>query len=174
MNLENIPTYLKEYALQFDWKYEKRASGTTKVPYNPKTGGHAYVDNPDTFSDFESAASAMKKYDGIDIRVDKKTIAIDLDRCIENGKLTDWAAEIVSHFKNTYIEISPSGTGLRILLFTYNGYIYDKNTYYIKKGSVEVYAAGATNRFVTITGMYISKMKLQKIWILCNGFWIST
>lgn len=94
----------------------------------------------------------MKKYDGIDIRVDKKTIGIDLDCCIENGKLTDWAAEIVSHFKNTYIEISPSGTGLRILLFTYVGYIYDKNTYYIKKGNVEVYAAGATNRFVTITG----------------------
>lgn len=28
---------------------EKRKSGITKVPYNPKTGKHAYVDNPDTF-----------------------------------------------------------------------------------------------------------------------------
>lgn len=129
MNLENIPTYLKEYAPWYDSKYEKRESGTAKVSYKPKTGGHAYVEKPDTFSDFESAASAIKKYDGIDIRVDKKTITIDLDHCIENGKLTDWAAEIVSHFKNTYIEISPSGTGLRILLFTYDGYIYDKNTY---------------------------------------------
>lgn len=49
MNLENIPTYLKEYAPWCDWKKEKRKSGITKVPYNPKTGKHAYVDNPDTF-----------------------------------------------------------------------------------------------------------------------------
>ena len=27
-----------------------------------------------------------------------------------------------------------------------------KNTYYIKKGDIEVYVSGATNRFVTITG----------------------
>ena len=59
MNLENIPTYLKEYAPWCDLKKEKRKSGITKVPYNPKTGKHAYVDNPDTFSDFESAVSAM-------------------------------------------------------------------------------------------------------------------
>lgn len=33
-----------------------------------------------------------------------------------------------------------------------DGYVYDSNTFYIKKGNVEVYVAGATNRFVTLTG----------------------
>ncbi len=33
-----------------------------------------------------------------------------------------------------------------------SSYNYDKNNYYIKKGDIEVYVAGATNRFVTITG----------------------
>lgn len=57
----------------------------------------------------------------------------------------------MSHFRDTYIETSPSGTGLRIILFVAEDYAYDKNTYYIKKGNIEVYVAGATNRFVTIT-----------------------
>ena len=94
----------------------------------------------------------MKNYDRVGIRVDEKAIAIILDHCIEDGKLTAWVSEIVSHFKNTYVETSPSGTGLRIILFASDGYTYNKNTYYIKKGYVEVYATGATNRFVTITG----------------------
>ena len=33
----------------------------------------------------------------------------------KDGKLTTQAVDIVSHFKNTYIERSPSGTGLRII-----------------------------------------------------------
>lgn len=60
-------------------------------------------------------------------------LAIDLDHCIKDGKLTTQAAYIVSHFKNTYIERSPSGTGLRIILFVEDSYNYDKNNYYIKK-----------------------------------------
>lgn len=152
MNLENIPTYLKEHGSWCNWKYEKRKSSMTKVPYNPKTGNYASVKNPNTFIDFNTAVVVMDNYDGIGIRVDGKIIAIDLDHCIEKGKVKSWASEIVSRFRSTYIEKSPSGTGLRIILFVADGYTYDKNTYYIKKGNVEVYVSGATNRFVTITG----------------------
>lgn len=61
----------------------------------------------------------MKNYDEIGIRVDEKAIAIVLDHGIKDGKFTAWVSEIVSHFKNTYIETSPSGTGLRIILFCF-------------------------------------------------------
>lgn len=152
MNLENIPTYLKQHGSWCNWRYEKRKSSMTKVPYNPKTGNHASVNAPATFTDFDTAMAVVDDYDGIGIRVDGKIIAIDLDHCIENEKLKSWASEIVSRFRNTYIEKSPSGTGLHIILFVADGYIFDKNTYYIKKGDVEVYVSGATNRFVTITG----------------------
>lgn len=37
-------------------------------------------------------------------------------------------------------------------MFVEDSYNYDKNNYYIKKGNIEVYVAGTTNRFVTITG----------------------
>ncbi|MDO4649547.1 MAG: phage/plasmid primase, P4 family [Eubacteriales bacterium] len=149
---ENIPTYLKEHGSWCNWKFEERKKGRTKVPYNPKTGSRASVKNPDTFADFDSAMKVVKDYDGVGIRVDGKIIAIDLDHCREGKKMKVWAADIVSHFRNTYIEYSPSGTGLRIILFVADGYTYDKDTYYIKKGDVEVYVSGATNRFVTITG----------------------
>lgn len=152
MNLEKIPSYLKEHASWCNFRYENRKGNKTKVPYNPVTGYKAFVNKPETFADFDTAVSALKDYDGLGIRVDGVIIAIDLDHCIENGKLTTQAADIVSHFRNTYIETSPSGTGLRIILFVTEGYTYDKDTYHIKKGNIEVYVAGATNRFVTITG----------------------
>lgn len=116
------------------------------------TNAHASVKKPSTFTNFDSVINALNSYDGIGIRVDGKLIAIDLDHCIEDGKLSSLAEDIVFHFGNTYIEISPSGAGLRIIVFTSDGYVYDKDTYHIKKGDIEVYVAGATNRFVTITG----------------------
>lgn len=99
MNLENIPTYLKEHISWCVWKKEMRKQGMTKVPYNPKTGNHANVKNPSTLTDYESAVAAMKYYDGIGIRVSGRLIAIDLDHCIEDGKLLPWAAEIIAHLK---------------------------------------------------------------------------
>lgn len=152
VNLENIPAYLKKYRGWCGWKYEERKHRLTKVPYNPLTGTHASVNQPDTFTDFDSAMKVADSYDGIGIRVGAEIIAIDLDHCKDGDILQPWAAEIVSNFQDTYIEVSPSGTGLRIILFIAKDYIYDKDTYYIKKGNVEVYVAGATNRFVTITG----------------------
>lgn len=133
MNAENIPTYLKEHASWCNFRYEEHKGNMTKVPYNPATRYKAYVNKPETFTDFETAASALKDYDGLGIRVDGIIIAIDLDHCIKDGKLTTQAAYIVSHFRNTYIERSPSDTGLRIILLVADGFAYDKNTYYIKK-----------------------------------------
>lgn len=157
MIYDNIPQLIKDTGQCCVWKYEERKGRKTKVPYNPITGNRASVDKPETFVDFRTAVNAVSEYSGIGIRVTGRIIAVDLDHCIENGQLLPWAAEIVEHFKNTYIEISPSGTGIRILVLIPDGYIYDTNAFYIKKGDVEVYAAGATNRFVTLTGNVYSQ-----------------
>ena len=157
LNSKNIPKYLKENANFCNWKYETRDGNLTKVPYNPHTMNKASVNNLNTFTDFSFVINALNNFDGIGIRVDGKIIAIDLDHCIEEGKICSWAEEIVSHFQDTYIEISPSGKGLRIILLAPDNYSYDKDKYYIKKNNVEVYVAGATNRFVTLTGNAIQK-----------------
>ncbi len=97
----------------------------------------ANVDDPTTFVAFETSASAIG-YDGIGIRVSGGIVGIDLDHCIEGDDLLPWAQEIVDHFNVTYIEISPSGTGIRIFCLEPSGFDYDTQTYYIKKGNVEV------------------------------------
>lgn len=60
-------------------------------------------------------------------------IYILLDHCIEDGNLRSWSEEIVSHFPNTYIEISPSCTGFCIILLPPDNYLFNKDKYYIKK-----------------------------------------
>ncbi|WP_294475491.1 DUF3987 domain-containing protein [uncultured Intestinimonas sp.] len=54
---------------------------------------------------------------------------------------------------DAYTEYSPSGQGLRIL-FLATGFQYDKAKYYIKNDAIglEIYIAGNTSRFVTLTG----------------------
>lgn len=61
-------------------------------------------------------------------------------------------------FKDSYTEKSPSGKGIRII-FLADKFSYDKKLYYInnQKLGLEVYVAGATNKYVTITGQAINK-----------------
>ena len=53
----------------------------------------------------------------------------------------------------SYTEVSPSGNGIRII-FKAIGLVHDKDKYYInnQKIGLEVYLAGSTSKYVTITG----------------------
>ena len=156
VQLENIPQYLKDNGQFCNWQYELRDGNPTKVPYMPGTTRRASVNDPSTFKPFEVAVAA-KSYDGIGIRVCGKIVGIDIDDCIVDGELLPWAQAIVDRFKPTYIEISPSGTGIRIFCLLPDGFIYDTQTYYIKNGDIEVYIPGHTNRFLTVTGNVLNK-----------------
>lgn len=56
-----IPSELKEKGQFCVWKKEIKEGKPTKVPYNPRTGGYAQVNNPATFSSFEVALNALNK-----------------------------------------------------------------------------------------------------------------
>ena len=155
VQFEKISQYIKDNGRFCNWRYELRDGSQTKVPYMSGTKRKANVDDPTTFVAFDTAASATG-YDGIGIRVSDNIVGIDLDHCIEGGKLLPWAQEIVDRFNITYIEISPSGTGIRIFCLLPSGFVYDTQTYYIKKGNIEVYIPGHTNRFLTVTGNTIN------------------
>ena len=170
VQFEKIPSFLKSYAQFCNWKYEQRDGNQTKVPYIPGTTRRASVSDPATFAAFDAAASATD-YDGIGIRVSGKIVGIDLDHCIENGKLLPWAQAIVDRFDATYIEVSPSGTGIRIFCLLPDGFTYDTQTYYIKKGDIEVYIPGHTNRFLTVTGNALTEADVAEtaealVWLL--------
>ena len=136
----------------------------------PGSTRKAQVDNPTTFKSFE-AAMAARCSDGIGILVNGKIVGIDLDHCLEDGKLLPWAKEITDRFANTYIEVSPSGTGIRIFCLLPDGFIYDTAVYYIKHGDIEVYIPGHTNRFLTVTGNAITDADVMEtaealVWLL--------
>ena len=151
VQLDKIPQYLKDHGQFCNWKYELRNGNKTKIPYISGTTRKANVSDPATFTTFETAAYATG-YDGIGVRVCDRLVGIDLDHCIVDRKILPWAQEIVDRFAVTYIEISPSGVGIRIFCLLPDGFTYDTHAYYIKHGDIEVYIPGYTNRFLTATG----------------------
>ena len=151
-NLENFPAQLRENALFCCWRYEERNGKKTKVPYNPATGQRAKSSDPATFAALSVAVAASKRYDGLGVGIFGTLGAIDIDHCLTNGVPSELAKDIMTTM-DTYTEISPSGEGLR-LLFWAPGFRYDTVRYYInnRKLGLEVYIAGATKKYVTVTG----------------------
>jgi len=152
VSFETFPDELKRSGLFCCWRYENRNGNRTKVPFHPISGIHAKSNDPGSFASFSEAVQA-KGYDGIGIGIFGGVCAIDLDDCItDSGYYTQEAVEII-RLMHSYTEVSPSGTGLHIL-FRADGFQYDTGKYYVMnhKSGVEVYVAGATNKYVTVTG----------------------
>lgn len=151
--IENIPVYLRKHGLFCLWKYEVVNGRTTKVPYNPNSPqDKAKSNDPATFAPMTTAAARTNGFDGLGVGIFGTVAGIDIDHCMKDGKLSAMAADIVE-MMDAYTEISPSGEGLRIL-FLAPGFRYDTGKYYIKdsKQGLEIYIAGMTQRYLTVTG----------------------
>ena len=156
MNYSTIPEELRQTGRFCCWRYEDRGGRKTKVPYHPLTGQRARSNDENSFVSFGEAAQA-KGYDGIGVGMFHGVCAIDLDDCVtDSGYYTQTAADIIE-LMHSYTELSPSGNGIHIL-FRAEGFQYDTGRYYIMnhhKG-MEVYVAGATSKYVTVTGNRVS------------------
>ena len=151
--IENIPVYLRKHGLFCLWKYEDRDGRRTKMPYDPnRPQDRAKSNDPATFAPMDTAAARANGFDGLGIGIFDSIAGIDIDHCMKDGKLSAMAADIVETM-DAYTEISPSGEGLRIL-FLAPGFNYDTGKYYIKdsKQGLELYIAGMTQRYLTVTG----------------------
>ncbi len=152
---ERIPEQLKDEALFCLWMYEERDGKKTKVPY--KIDGKKARPNLITdFSSFNSVSELVDKYSGIGIGVFNGYSAIDIDHCVEDGVPNEMATDIINTMKS-YTELSPSGTGVRII-FKVDDFNYDESVYYIhnKHIKLEIYVSGTTSKFVTLTGNQIN------------------
>lgn len=121
----------------------------TKVPYDARTGRLASTTDPSTWSTFEEAAAFYARNDwasgvGYVLSSDDPYVGIDLDGCRDprTAHIEPWAKSIIKRL-NSYTEISPSGTGLRIFV---RG---DLPPHGRRKGQIEIYSQA---RFLTITG----------------------
>jgi putative DNA primase/helicase len=146
--IENIPQELTERPQWVCWRYEERDEKLTKIPYST-TGWRASSTDPTTWSTFDEALTAHKKrgYDGIGFVFsdDDPYCGIDLDKCRDpkTGEIAPWAQKIINRVDGTYVEASPSGTGIHIIV---EGTVRGGG---MRKGPVEMYSRV---RFFTITG----------------------
>lgn len=165
------------------WGLQEKKDKLTKPPINPKTLGLAMSNNSNTWADFETTKSQQIKNVGREIENNGKKIIIagiglmlpdtnlifgDIDNCLdENNKLSDTAEEIINTL-NTYVEISPSGKGLRFMLIddgTFDKFRESLNsTHYKNKNPLEhfeIYSQN-DNRYCTLTGnLYNSNFNIN-------------
>ncbi len=124
-----------------------------KIPYQPRGWALASSTDRTTWGTFSEALVAMERHhhDGIGFvfTPEDPYCGVDLDNCRDpqTGALAPWAAEIIDLFPGAYLEASPSGTGVHIIVrgkAPHNG----KTAY--QGGAVEMYDQG---RYFTITGV---------------------
>ena len=123
MNDKAIPQELKKLRNWVCWKAipdERSHSGIKKIPINPRTGGQAMSNNPDTWADFDSALSASKDYTGLGFMFGGSGyFGVDIDDMPEElERLRKGEDGIISEFVNTlqsYTEYSQSKTGIHII-----------------------------------------------------------
>jgi putative DNA primase/helicase len=165
---ENIPEELTERPQWVCWRLEERDGKMTKIPYNPYSERSLLASTTDlmTWDTFRTALSYYEQYTTIcpdDTPLDgigfvfcsaDPFVGIDLDNCrnAESGEIAPWAQKIISRVQEGYMEASPSGTGIHIIV---EGTARDGGTQ--KKvrageevvGKIEIYSR---ERFFTITG----------------------
>lgn len=157
-----VPEEMKQQKNWVCWSLEERNEKKTKVPKNPKTGGNASATLSGTWATFADAekyfAAHPEKINGIGYVFTEASgiIGIDIDHCIENGNITsDEIRELVDRC-GSYVELSPSGTGLHIYVKgKWNG-AGRKNNNLGNGMAIEVYPSA---RFFTVTGNAFGKAK---------------
>ena len=139
------------------WRYESRSGKPkpAKPPYQPSNGRAAYTNRPATWGTY---AQARARYQhggwhglGFVFTAGDPYCGVDLDNCRVplTGEIAPWAWHVVEAL-HSYTEISPSGTGLHILVkATLPGHIGRKER------GIEVYDA---LRYFTLTGQRLAEL----------------
>ena len=143
-----IPGELKTYHAWVLWKLARVGDGWTKHPYGVDTGRRASSTDSRTWSSFEEVLAAYEAggYDGIGfvLSTGDPYYGVDLNGAVdrETGEVTVWAETVIEGLDG-YTELSPSGTGIHIIV---RGELPGSGN---RKGPLEMYDK---KRFFTVTG----------------------
>jgi primase-polymerase (primpol)-like protein len=112
---ENIPRELKELDQWVGWRWKQIGQRWMKVPYDLKTGKAAASDDPTTWAPYSKTEGHPNI--GFMFSEDDPYCGADINRCrnSETGEITKLARQIVDRM-DSYSEISPSGTGVKIFV----------------------------------------------------------
>jgi putative DNA primase/helicase len=154
--LQNIPIDLKKIPRWVMWSFvevgDDEHKRWAKMPLQAN-GKYASSTNPDTWTDFLSAEAAYNtgKFSGIGFVFSKEDdlVGIDLDDVYElESGFTNAAMQQLANSIEGYMEVSPSGTGVKI--FTRS------NPFASHADHAIGFEAYSTGRFFTVTGHHLS------------------
>ncbi len=160
----NIPESIRGGLSRWiNWRFEPakpKKNGTApkklwdKIPYQslyPER--HAATTWSNSWTTYITAEHAYSRggFDGVGlVLTDTNIVGIDLDGCRDpnTGVIEPWASDIIGRI-DSYTEVSPSKSGIRILCY---GSLPENCRY--RKGPAEIYDKSSP-RFVTITGDHV-------------------
>jgi putative DNA primase/helicase len=144
----NVPFELTSRPRWVLWRRETVDGRSTKIPYQCN-GRKASVKAPATWCPWAQVQIAFDRggFAGVGLVLNGDGLAgADFDDCVVNGVV---AEKIVAHVAalDSYTEISPSRSGLRVFLF---GKLPPQDR---RIGDIEVYETG---RFLSVTGQHLA------------------
>lgn len=111
INSSGIPTEMKERRNWVGWRW---SSSRGKVPVQA-SGAVARVNDSSTWGTFNELIESGRQLDGVGfVLTDSPYIGIDIDDCMDGGRLQRKAWKVVERF-GSYAELSPSGRGVHII-----------------------------------------------------------
>jgi len=157
-----IPNDLTELGQWVLWRSETREGRLTKVPYQTN-GQLASSTDPTTWASFDKALGAWRReperFNGVGFvfSAEDPLAGGDLDNCLDDaGQPKKWAQPIIERFADTYIEVSPSGRGLKFWVRGKLPGSGKKVPYH--DGAIELYDQA---RYFTVTGRAFNGAPLQ-------------
>jgi hypothetical protein len=157
--MKKLPPVLKPMMDVDQWVMWRLLPDGKKPPFQsrrPKK--HASPTAPETWSTFGEAVKSAPANGGIGFVLKGSGIgALDMDDCRDpnTGALDPWAKQIVEQAKHTYVEVTPSQHGLRILGTVAGSAVHTSIA--MPTGKVEVYRDAS--RYITVTGDQIGNCK---------------
>jgi len=157
----NIPEELKKFPQWVCWKKVKYQGKIKKIPIDSSTGRPASISDPSTWGSFERAIKYYEahKNNGIEgvgfvFTAEDPYCGIDIDNCYdpETIEVSQDFQKIIEAF-GSYTEISPSGTGVHIII---KGKL-PKHGRKIPDLGLEVYDC---RRYFTMTGKVMDGFKV--------------
>lgn len=141
----NIPFEMQNYPQWVAWRYVESDKKPRKVPFDVRSKKNASTVNPTNWATFNEVVDFITKNQGYGIGFvltqNDPFVCIDLDHS-DDPAITNYQYKILDNFKNTYIEMSPSGKGYHIWT---KGEIQRA----VKTKTCEIYNH---SRFITFTG----------------------
>lgn len=159
---EQVPDELRRLTRWVCWNYkwDDDKKDWIKPPYSPRSGPEEWQKNLVSFDEARSVALRSRHGIGFKPETTDNFVFLDFDNCLCDGVLDTAVANWLRFFPDTYHEVTPSGTGVRVIIKA--GLTKDVSKAYPVPGTtgtatVEIYSR---KNYLTVTGQHWDKCQL--------------